>query len=260
MVASDGQGPSSSSSQFLLPSVTSVQPLRRTVSLTSRQRASAAELWETTLRQKLGTPGPAPLRETLPSLYEDRPVVASKLSKSAPPSTVGPSASVVAWFAQYQCTKCGAVPTSLDARFCHNCGAALPLPRVPAIVTGEGSRVAANLGEVAAAAALEAMQQVQGDGHAVSRRSKCARSEPDLRAPQPEAQEVPVTLARSAKPVRSVPVKYEGAPKCRRSRDGGKRLLQVPGRPPPGRPKELPWGTRESQVAHWLDNIRPRRP
>ena len=79
--------------------------------------------------------------------------------------------SVVAWFAQYQCTKCGQVPTSLvrlwsahwswwrtssfllfsqftqmfydkfkefqmfrvwqEARFCHLCGESLPLPRVP---------------------------------------------------------------------------------------------------------------------------------
>eukprot|EP00439_Symbiodinium_sp_Y106_P066164 s3161_g10.t1 len=159
MVGTDGGGPGSSASQPLLPSVSSAQPLRRRSSLSSRQRASAAELWEATLRQKLGTPGPAPPREALPSLYEHRPAVASKVAQSVVPSTVGPSASVVAWFAQYQCTKCGQVPTSLDARYCHNCGAPLPLPRVPAVVTGERSRVAINLGEVAAAAALEAIHQ-----------------------------------------------------------------------------------------------------
>ncbi|CAE7428297.1 unnamed protein product [Symbiodinium sp. CCMP2456] len=216
-----------------------------------------------TLRQKLGTPGPAPPREALPSLYEHRPV-ASKVAQSAVPSTVGPSASVVAWFAQYQCGKCGQVPTSLDARFCHNCGAPLPLPRVPAVVTGEGSRVAINLGEVAAAAALEgihqegAMRGAGGGGGSLGSgggSQLAARSEPNLHAPQRSvAEDRPKDT-----PARSAAGKYDCPPKCRK-RDGGKRLLQAPGRPQPGRPKELPWGTRESQVAHWLDNIRPRRP
>ncbi|OLQ04162.1 hypothetical protein AK812_SmicGene12771 [Symbiodinium microadriaticum] len=259
-MGTDGGGPGSSASP-LLPSVSSVQPLRRRSSLSSRQRASAAELWEATLRQKLGTPGPAPPREALPSLYEHRPV-ASKVAQSAVPSTVGPSASVVAWFAQYQCTKCGQVPTSLDARFCHNCGAPLPLPRVPAVVTGEGSRVAINLGEVAAAAALEAIHQegamrgAGGGGGSLGSGGGsrlAARSEPNLHAPQrPVAEDRPKDT-----PPRSAAGKYDCPPKCRK-RDGGKRLLQAPGRPQPGRPKELPWGTRESQVAHWLDNIRPR--
>eukprot|EP00438_Fugacium_kawagutii_P032130 Skav200609 [mRNA] locus=scaffold879:159875:197401:- [translate_table: standard] len=129
--ASEESGCSASSP--VLPSISSVQPLRRSTSLTSRQRVSAADYWEATLRRRLGTPGPPPQRDEVPGLYDAPrlPMVGVSGAGKSAPSTVGPSASVVAWFAQYQCTKCGQVPTSLEARFCHLCGHSLPLPRVP---------------------------------------------------------------------------------------------------------------------------------
>lgn len=278
-MASQG-GNAGSVSSPVLPSICSVQPLRRSTSLTSRQRVSAADFWEATLRRRLGTPGPPPPREAVPGLYDaPRLPMASGASKSAP-STVGPSASVVAWFAQYQCTKCGQVPTSLEARFCHFCGASLPLPRVPGAVTGGSSRVAQNLGEVAAAAALEVIQS--GHDSTGSRSKVSAKSLPDLRESKLEREVAPVkvvklnereanepkTLIEETEKIETKKVRRDSksgqqfelgskVTKGRRHRDGGKRM-QLPGRP--GKNKELPWGTRESQVAHWLDNIRPRRP
>eukprot|EP00435_Cladocopium_sp_Y103_P041723 s411_g11.t1 len=288
----------------LLPSISSVQPLRRSTSLTSRQRVSAADHWEATLRRRLGTPGPPPERNEVPGLY-DAPrlpmvrVLASGASKSAP-STVGPSASVVAWFAQYQCTKCGQVPTSLEARFCHLCGESLPLPRVPGAVTGGSSRLAKNLGEVAAAAALEVMQSEDWKGRdrssKVSAKSLPAEKPVDKESQRSNAEkekvpakEVQFSDSKSSPELKEIkeikgPKKLIehvqhavqharkdalkdidgrcepslGVRKAKSGRhgDGSKRML--PGRQ--GKAKELPWGTRESQVAHWLDNIRPRRP
>ncbi|CAK9106501.1 unnamed protein product, partial [Durusdinium trenchii] len=152
-------------------------------------------------------------------------------------------------------------------------------------VTGDRSRVAENLGEVAAAAALEVIrcQDSKGSGSRVS-----VRSLPNLHAQEAHLTQVEATASKQSptearkaaeataeakamlksseaehcllpKPSPSSPAVRcvrTAAGKCRRHRDGGKKL-QLPGRP---KAKELPWGTRESQVAHWLDNIRPRRP
>lgn len=277
------------------------ETLRRSTSLTSRQRVSAADHWEATLRRRLGTPGPPPQRDEVPGLY-DAPrlpmvgVLASGASKSAP-STVGPSASVVAWFAQYQCTKCGQVPTSLEARFCHLCGESLPLPRVPGAVTGGSSRLAKNLGEVAAAAALEVMQSEDWKGRGrskVSATSLPAEKPVDKESQRSNAEkekvsakEVQLSDSKSSPELKEInetkepkkliehvqhavqharkdglkdvdghcePLLGVRKAKSGRHRDG----KRMPGRQ--GKAKELPWGTRESQVAHWLDNIRPRRP
>lgn len=249
-------GRSLSASQPSLPSVSSVQPLRRSSSLTSSHRESAVAHWEATLKNRLGTPGPPPPREALPSLYEQRGKGAhaaaalravSGVSRSQPPSTVGPSASVVAWFAQFQCNKCGQVPTALDAKFCYYCGEALPLPRVPAAITGgAGSRVAENLGEVAAAAALEAAMIPKSDGR--SGGGSQAASQP----PQP------AKAPASAPPNPEAPVTAQSQKRRTQRSDGVKPR---PPRPPgsaKGSQKAVPWGTRESQVAAWLGNIKPR--
>jgi len=296
----------------VLPSISSVQPLRRSASLTSRQRINAADCWEATLRRRLGTPGPPPPRDEVPGLYDaPRLPMASRTSKSVP-STVGPSASVVAWFAQYQCTKCGQVPTSLEARFCHLCGESLPLPRVPGAVTGGSSRLAKNLGEVAAAAALEVMQSDHDLKGARSRSSRISARSLALETGQPdqESQRSHPEKVKQLKELKDVKfdsksfgelkqikemepkklIEHAGKdtskesedrrqygqqceqqceleprssvpplkPKCRRDGSKYSKRMPLPGRQ--GKAKELPWGTRESQVAHWLDNIRPRRP
>mmetsp|Transcript_68933 Transcript_68933/g.121866 ORF Transcript_68933/g.121866 Transcript_68933/m.121866 type:complete len:287 (+) Transcript_68933:13-873(+) len=263
-----------SASQPTLPSVSSAQPLRRAASLTSAQKQSAAGLWQATLQKRLGTPGQPPPREHLPSLYDRgrgsnaaaaRPV--SGASRSAPPSTVGPSASVVAWFAQFQCTKCMKVPTALDAKFCFSCGEPLPLPKVPAAVFGgTKSRLAENLGEVAAAAALEAgwAQTAQTGGSrnggqvAVDDR---AAQEAAPAQPQPDVQTQP-QQAQHAKGIEEIPSNQR-----RRGYRGGDVKPRPPRAPghggapsaPGGDKKHLPWGTRESQVAVWLGNIKPRQ-
>jgi len=168
-----------SASQPALPSVSSLCERRRATSLSNTEQASAAARWEATLRERLGTPGQPPGRDVLPSLYDgsrrtQRPgasamVPASGQSRcSAPPSTLGPSASIVAWFAQFQCEKCQKIPMSLEARFCCSCGEPLPLPAVP------GKRTPQNLADVAAAAAdtvkHETTMAGDCDGHGKSRR------------------------------------------------------------------------------------------
>eukprot|EP00931_Biecheleriopsis_adriatica_P003993 TRINITY_DN105734_c0_g1_i1.p1 TRINITY_DN105734_c0_g1~~TRINITY_DN105734_c0_g1_i1.p1 ORF type:complete len:303 (-),score=54.08 TRINITY_DN105734_c0_g1_i1:67-936(-) len=274
-------GPSICASQPALPSVSSAQPLRRSASLTSAQKHSAAACWQATLQDRLGSPGPPPPREALPSLYEQRgrgskeaasfrPV--SGASRSAPPSTVGPSASVVAWFAQFQCNKCGRIPTALDAKFCFSCGEALPLPRVPAAVTGgPRSRLAENLGEVAAAAAMEATAGAQGSGSGSRVGMDPGRGpRQGQRQPTPQQQQ----LAEASQP-RAQPQHVQHAQhaqlaqaKAQIQKRRGYRGDAVKPRPPrlPGQraasecqQKDLPWGTRESQVAVWLGNIKPRR-
>jgi len=140
--------------------------------------------------------------------------------------------------------------------------------------------VAQNLGEVAAAAALEVIQS--GQDSTGSRSKVSAKSVPDLRESKLEREVAPVkvvklnerevvkspkTLIEETEKIETKKVRRDSksgqhelgskVTKGRRHRDGGKRM-QLPGRP--GKNKELPWGTRESQVAHWLDNIRPRRP
>jgi len=117
-------------SQPGLPSICSVQPLRQACALSSHtDRQQAARQWDDMLKRRMGTPGEPPGRDVLPSLHAPR--ASAKVStalRSVPPSSIGPSASVVAWFAQFQCEHCGKIPTSLEARFCVGCGEALKLP------------------------------------------------------------------------------------------------------------------------------------
>lgn len=228
-MAGGKSGRALSASQANLPSVTSVYPLRRSVSLTSADRASAERNWQALLRDRLGSPGQPPGRDVLPSLYDrpersrasaDRP--ASRASGSQPPSTVGPSASIVAWFAQFQCEGCGRIPTSLEARFCFSCGQLLPLPPLPGGASGAGSKVSGNapknLAAVAAAAEAQADRRRGAREGGGSEAQPTAPPAPDRRPPRP------------------------------------------PGKAADPRKPQVPWSTRESQVAVWLGNIKPRMP
>jgi len=231
-------GKTRSATSRALPSVSSVYPLRRTASLTSADRDSADRCWQDTLRERLGTPGKPPGAELLPSLYdpkrERRP--ASGLSRSAPPSTVGPSASIVAWFAQFQCEHCGRIPMALDARFCFSCGQALPLPVPPASSLqaagggGGASQGARNAAGAEAAAAARAA--------AVPR----SRSSVGLRGPDNAA-----AGGDRAEAMPKVPASRPPRPK-------------PPAGPPASGKPPIPWAARENQVAVWLGNIRPRLP
>lgn len=254
-----------SASQPSLPTISSVGPLRRVASLTSTERESAALYWQATLKERLGTPGMPPPPAALPSLYEGRLSgsairPASVTRHSVAPSSIGPSASVVAWFAQYQCEHCGRMPTSLEASYCFSCGKPLPLPRLPGRGS-EASRVACNLGEVAAAAVMEASAEAC---HRELRGG--TKSEPGATRPaaiaveQPLPQRKPETSPkRRARPQTGQPV--PPIPRSVVNHGKGslaKRLLQKQAATG-GPPQELPWATRESQVALWLGNIRPRR-
>eukprot|EP00933_Yihiella_yeosuensis_P005941 TRINITY_DN110568_c0_g1_i1.p1 TRINITY_DN110568_c0_g1~~TRINITY_DN110568_c0_g1_i1.p1 ORF type:complete len:324 (+),score=54.21 TRINITY_DN110568_c0_g1_i1:56-973(+) len=292
-------GISNVTSQPTLPSVSSVQPLRRSMSMTSAQKQSACGRWQETLQKRLGTPGQPPGRDVLPSLYDRRRGYGqedaaalrevSGASKSLPPSTVGPSASVIAWFAQYQCTGCSRIPTQLDAKFCFFCGEALPLPRVSGAVTGgEGSRLANNLGEVAAAAALQAAGLIgnSGGGAGGGGGSHAATEQPHQQQPQPQRQsqqqKQQLRSSASAPAAASAPTQGQQGHSPKRGRRTRGYRESRPGdqhakpRPPHTKgyaaiasaalvaqaqhQKELPWNARESQVAVWLGNIKPRRP
>eukprot|EP00929_Paragymnodinium_shiwhaense_P003324 TRINITY_DN103795_c0_g1_i1.p1 TRINITY_DN103795_c0_g1~~TRINITY_DN103795_c0_g1_i1.p1 ORF type:complete len:263 (-),score=40.46 TRINITY_DN103795_c0_g1_i1:135-923(-) len=248
-----------------LPSVASAYPLRGAPSLTSAARQSADESWQATLRERLGTPGKPPGKELLPSLYDpDRQRhAATGLSRSAPPSTVGPSASIVAWYAQFQCEHCGKVPMALDARYCASCGQALtvPVPSAAALAGAAGDPAAAPAGRSASqvgmnAAASEAMAEARKAAMPRSRSHTGIRG-PDVRQQTPAG----ARLATGARGAAEAPAQVTGRPP----------------RPPPGHPhpaselkrssvaaggdskKPISFGVRESQVAVWLGNIKPRR-
>lgn len=255
-MSADG-APSATASQPLLPSVASAHPLRRSASLSSAERSTAQRHWQTTLQQRLGTPGQPPGRDELPSLY-NRPSVTSAMrpvsgaSRSAPPSTAGPSASIVAWFAQFRCSSCGRIPLSLDAKFCMACGNSLEI-KVPTELQAQ----------VQAA-------QAETAGKTPAAGSQAGRTKPTQDRPMSVIHERPPngTGAR------------EGEPHSRHRQDRGNRrgtaqraamvqLLakrgymdgcQGQGKPPrqPGGKDKKDWVTRESQVAIWLDNIKPR--
>lgn len=249
----------STASQPQLPSVASVHPLRRSLSLTSLDRTSAHRCWQATLRERLGTPGEPPGREELPSLY-NRPSIASAMRPpscasfhSAPPSTAGPSASIVAWFAQFRCEGCGRIPLSLDAKFCSSCGHTLEI-KLPTELQAQ----------VAALNAGGGKGQSQSQSQPPPGKLKVILEE------QSNAE-------REAKPACNARVRQRHMGVARKGIDGaGKfdRLLvqskaerssKGPGRQ--SRPgvrssggREKDWAARESQVALWLDNIKPRAP
>lgn len=221
--------PASSASQVNLPSVSSAYPMRRAASLSSLERNGAERAWEVTLRDRVGSPGPPPGRDVLPSLYDRGSQVGanyacSGVSRSAPPSTVGPSASIVAWYAQFQCEGCGKIPLSLDARYCSACGETLNLPMIPGMGGGNGSQCEAN----------EPRADARGKREDGSRRRGNSGGDgtPSRRG---------ATAARSAlTPAR--PDKSKRPPL------------------PPGEHRPMGFAARESQCAVWLGNIKPRIP
>jgi len=263
----DGRG-AATASQPVLPSVVSSYPLRRVVSLSSRQTGDAAKAWQETLHRRVGVPGDPPGRDTLPSLYDKqrRTIAASGVSRSAPPSTVGPSASVVAWFAQFQCQSCERIPTSLEDRFCSSCGQPLPLPQLPPGTGGGRSGcTAANLGEVAAAAAAAAERAARRPA-AMSAGGPPATSGGGSAAEPVKALSDGAVGAGAVGPAARQTLRHAGA---RRGPDRGKKLWpssESPGRrprrgdePKAGWLPEKSMKTREGQVAVWLGNIKPRR-
>mmetsp|Transcript_108497 Transcript_108497/g.188378 ORF Transcript_108497/g.188378 Transcript_108497/m.188378 type:complete len:229 (+) Transcript_108497:140-826(+) len=218
-----------------LPAVSSVYPLRRTASLTSVDRSTAQRCWQSTLRERLGTPGHPPGRDELPSLYNrpsqispNRPPSGISQSPSAPPSTVGPSASIVAWFAQFRCENCGTIPLALEARFCSSCGHSLSIVIPPEIAYGksEENRSALN---------REAPRDGGGPRREDGRRADGRRPRSSSRNAGPREEQL--------------------------IRAGAKLAAGRPPRPPgPADGKHLPWAARESQVAVWLGNVKPRLP
>lgn len=231
-----GPGVSSrSSSQVSLPHVSSVYPLRRNVNMESAEQKNARKEWQATLKERLGSPGRPPGPEALPSLYERRgPAVSGTLlSKSIPPSSIGPSASIVAWFAQFQCEQCGRIPTSVDARFCVQCGHRLSIPLLP------------GAGGVSGASNVQATPP---------RRAASPAGKAAVRGRSSE----PAQNALGAVRTRSC-AGLEGRGGCESERGGGAR----PPRPAlsqaaPSEPG-MAWSARESKVAVWLGNVKPRR-
>jgi len=229
------------SNQPRLPSVVSAMPMRRSASLCSVERGSALRCWQSTIKERLGTPGPSPPREALPGLLV--PTVPnhrrsrSAVAPGAPGendcrnshvsmSSLGPSASVVAWFAQFRCEKCMRIPCSLEARFCFGCGEELPLPHF----LGGGSDVG---GSQVAAKKPPVPEKVQ----------KVVRK---VRLGNPSG-----ALAACVAAARRDIAAEEGE----KARAKGTAALNVPGKPA----KPMRWKEKESQVAQWLGNIQPRR-
>mmetsp|Transcript_23472 Transcript_23472/g.54755 ORF Transcript_23472/g.54755 Transcript_23472/m.54755 type:complete len:240 (+) Transcript_23472:41-760(+) len=210
-------------SQPRLPSVASTSPLRRVASLSSVERVSAIRQWEQTLKDRLGTPGPPLAADALPGLALRRSGLSALRpdSGSAPPSTLGPSASIVAWFAQFRCTRCNQIPYVLDARFCAFCGEALPIPGN--MLPAERPAVKTSLDD----------------------------------CPVPMATR---TGGRGARPRQGQHVDggggYAHARTANHNRGPSERRRGGAVR---GQRDELPWAAKESQVAVWLGNIKPRR-
>lgn len=280
-----------SASQPTLPSVCSVQPLRRVASFSNDERRIIAGQWDDMLRQRMGTPGQPPGRDELPSLHDTRRKLAAASGKvstavcSVPPSSIGPSASIVAWFAQFACERCGKIPTSLEARFCCGCGESL---RLPSKLPGSSQ-----LAKTAPAPKLPALAELRPSPSGVRFGSEVAKSVP------PEASRP--SLAR---PLTPAAVAHVGASKGQGSASrgpgvaGSVEAAQVPesagekqgegarkgdskkpraGRaaltapkeaiPPPPRGQKrtscpIPittLGQRERQMANWVHWVKPRK-
>lgn len=255
--------PSATASQPQLPSVMSVHPLRRSASLSSADRTSAHRHWQSTLRERLGTPGEPPGRDQLPSLYDrPRPSVTSAMrpascaSRSVPPSTAGPSASIVAWFAQFRCESCGRIPLSLDAKFCSSCGHPLEI-KLPSELQAQ---------------VAQAQATASGGASPLSRQSigrvKPIQEEPSRTMVLPERHNSTNAREGDSRPRhRALCVIRKGT-----DRDGAEQqdlsgkaalLLARAGRSGKGARHPRPQGfntKKESEVAVWLGNIKPRLP
>lgn len=234
--------------------------MRRTASLSSIERSTAQRHWQTTLQERLGTPGQPPGRDELPSLWDRR----SNNSAMRPMpcgssvSTAGPSASIVAWFAQFRCESCGRIPLVLDAKFCMACGGPLEI-KVPSELVAQ-------------------MQALKPAPNASASQLSKAKPSQD-RQPGPSAREGrSLSLGAPHPPVRkgerAPPISAAGMLVARAERKGkavkqamlaeaaaaNRLLAQGPGRPPRPPPVGKDWAARESQVALWLDSIKPRMP
>mmetsp|Transcript_30128 Transcript_30128/g.48588 ORF Transcript_30128/g.48588 Transcript_30128/m.48588 type:complete len:237 (+) Transcript_30128:56-766(+) len=214
---------SASAAQPTLPSLASARPLRRAVSLSTADRKNAQRHWETTLRNRLGTPGEPPGRDCLPSLYNRSPSQLrppSGFTNAPPPSTIGPSASIVAWFAQFRCAKCSCIPMALDAKFCSSCGHPLAIVLPPEL-------------------------QAQVDAAArISKGSQSGKTKPLIEDSEIRVRSHSTGAARDRdqRAVRDASLRAQR----------GNSIQSKRGKP-------IAWTTRESQVAQWLGNIKPRQ-
>jgi len=249
-VSADGL-PSGTTSQPLLPSVTSAHPMRRSASLCSAERSTAHRRWQVTLRDRLGTPGEPPGRDELPSLY-NRPSVASAMrpvsgaSGSAPPSTAGPSASIVAWFAQFRCEKCGRIPLSLDAKFCAACGTNLAI-KVPTEPQAQVQAAQAEAGKAVGSSQAGRSRPLEDQQKGVLHDRHHCDPDPSQR---PERISKKGVVERRDRAALATLLEKRGY-----MPDGSKGQ----GRPP-RQPNGKDWAARESQVALWLGSIKPRVP
>lgn len=237
-------------SQVSLPDVSSVYPLRRNVAMDSAEQKSARKHWQSTLKERIGSPGRPPGPEALPSLYERRgpAIPGSFVSKSMPPSSVGPSASIVAWFAQFQCEQCGTIPTSLEARFCSSCGQPLTLPVLPGAGGSGGSNVQATPPPRKSGGSPSAAAAGRGRSAALA-----AEGAPRGRSAEPAA-----TAGKAVARTRSC-VGLEGRGAGELERRGAARPPRPPGSQVSASEPNKAFSTRESKVAVWLGNVRPRR-
>jgi len=247
--ASAEGAPSLTASQALLPSVASAHPLRRTASLSSAERSSAHRSWQITLRERLGTPGAAPGRDELPSLY-NRPSITSAMrpvsgaSRSCPPSTAGPSASIVAWFAQFRCESCGRIPLSLDAKFCAACGHSLEI-KVPTELQAQVQAAQAQTAAVGSQAGKTKPLEEKQNSILQERQNGNSFREGD---PLPRQRQDRVSKRGAVQRAAMAQLLAK-----RGYTDGGQGQAR-----PPRQPGGKDWAARESQVALWLDNIKPR--
>lgn len=255
------------SSSAVGTTATSIRPLRRCSSLVSCDRQSAQSYWADTLRKQLGTPGPSPDPREVPGLRvyrssdigsENRGTRGGRAQSQGACtrmslSTLGPSASVVAWMVQFRCENCNRIPQILDARYCAHCGCELPRPEEalssvvrqepPAPAPTGGTRAKAVDGTPTKAKAVEGCPPIGPQQSAGRARSS---SEAKLQS----------KLASSGEKLLQ-PVQSKGEKLLQ-------PLVEAHGARKPSGPlglakmRPLKWVTRESQLAQWMGVVRPR--
>merc|ERR1719159_1261873 len=205
-----------SSRAFSAPRLPSVGLRERAKScLDSDAKASHLRCWERTLQERIGTPGPAP---DLPGLqYGTSQRLGTSCSRISS-SSVGPSASVMAWLVQFRCEKCFRTPTDADAKFCCSCGTELPRHPSRSVVSSQGPP-----------------RQL----HAERSSSRRARSEVQAANVRRACRE-----AHGHRPRPTSTALRERPPNSRTNSGGANAPLK--------------WVTREHQLAQWMTAIRPR--
>jgi len=234
---------------------TSIRPLRRCSSLASCDRASVQNYWEETLRKQLGTPGPSPDPKEVPGLrrYRRSEVGSDEAGRAQSQaactrmslSTLGPSASIVAWMVQFRCENCNRIPNVLDAKYCPHCGFELPRPdEAPSSVVRQEPRAPAPTGGTKA-------KVIDGP----SPTGPQPGPQPGVGATRAEAKLKSKLASSGEKLIQSLPSRRDKlmeplveAQKARKA-SGPSALAKM---------RPLKWVTRESQLAQWMGVVRPR--